>query len=255
MPVLGPPGPALGCQGNYQWLDVVTVAQNLVHNIPVAALQIYACDQIASIVHRYYPWRWTVYTVPSIPAIDGQQDYTAVPSDFSRLLAARIIRTDVTPNQYQPLKVAGHLEVEVQRRGSINTIQSMSFEPSVNSFRLDIPLQVSGTTVYQITGDYQNKPTKVTVLTNSICPPDEYFNAMVEGVIWQFYRLADDPRTGTTSINRPGEKQTQGQYGVFMQSLEDMRRAEDAGQALDTRFPENPLGWVRTGNPGIFPTI
>lgn len=255
MPVLGPPNPALGCQGVYQWLDVVTVAQNLVHNVPVAALQIYACDQVASIVHKYFPWRWTIYTVPAIPAINGQQDYSAVPNDFFRFTAARIVRTDVTPNQYQPIKVAKHLEVEVQRQGSINTVQAISYEPSINSFRLDVPLQVAGTTTYQITGEYQNKPTKVGALTTAICPPDDYFNVMVEGVLWQFYRLADDPRTGTTNINRPGDKQTQGQYGVFMQSLEDMKRTEDSGQAIDARFPEDPLGWVRTGNPGIFPTI
>lgn len=255
MPVILSSTPSLGCQGAYQWQDVVNVAQNLVHSIPVAALQIYACDQVASIVHRYYPWRWTIFGVPAITALNGIQDYASVPPDFFRLIAARIVRTDVSPSQYQPIKVAGHLEVEVQRQGSINTVQSISYEPTINSFRLDVPLQVAGTTVYQITGDYQNKPTKVGVLTQTICPPDDYFNVMVEGVIWQFYRLADDPRTGTTNINRPGDKQTQGQYGVFMQSLEDMKRAEDSGQALDTRFPEDPLGWVRTGNPGIFPTI
>lgn len=255
MPIIPPAGTGLGCQGAYQWQDVVTVAQNLVHSIPVAALQIYACDQINSIVHGYFPWRWTLFGIPPITATDGTQDYASVPNDFFRLVAARLIRTDVTPNQYQPIKIANHLEVEVQRRGSINTVQSISYEPQINSFRLDIPLQVSGTTVYQITGDYQLKPTKVTVLSQLICPPDQYFNVLVEGVLWQFYRLADDPRTGSASINRPGDKQAQGQFGIFSQALEDMKRSEDYGEAIDSRYPESPLGWVRTGNPGIFPTV
>lgn len=253
MPVILAPTTALGCQGAYQWSDVVTVSQNLVHSIPVGALQIYACDQINSIVHGYFPWNWTTSSIPAITALDGIQDYANVPSDFFRFTAARLVRTDVTPFQYQPLKIANHLEVEVQRQGSINTVQSISYEPQISSFRLDVPLQVSGTPAYGITGDYQVKPTKVTSLTQTICPPDRYFNVLLEGVIWQFYRLADDPRTGSASINRPGDKQSQGQYGIFMQSLEDMRRAEDYGEGIDTRYPESPLGWVRTGNPGIFP--
>lgn len=255
MPVILSPTTPLGCQGAYKWLEVVSTAQNLVHSIPVSVLQVYACDQINSIVHGYFPWRWTVYSIPIITALNGIQDYANVPSDFFRWTAARLIRTDVTPNQFQPLKIAKHLEVEVQRQGSINTVQSISYEPQISSFRLDVPLQVSGTTIYQITGEYQNKPTKITSLNQTICPPDQYFNVLLEGVMWQFYRLADDPRMGSSSINRPGDKQTQGQYGVFMQSLEDMKRSEDYGDSLDSRYPEQPLGWVRTGNPGIFPTV
>ena len=103
--------------------------------------------------------------------------------------------------------------------------------------------------------DYQQQPTRVTSLATNIAAPDKYFNAHVDGVLWGIYRLADDPRAGTVTINRAGDKQYSGQLGVFMTSLEEMKRMEDSGQALDNRWPEEPLGWVRTGNPGIFPTI
>lgn len=247
--------PPLGPQGTYAFTDVMTAVQELVHQIPVATLQIYAIDKVNSIIHLFWPWRWTMNVVAPITATNGTQDYAVVPSDFHKLTAGRIIRTDVTPNQIQPIKVMGHIEGEVQRQGSINTVQGVSYEPTVNSFRLDIPLQVTGTTVYTINLDYQQKPTKITSLATTIAPPDMYFNVFVDGTLWAFYRLADDPRAGAVTINRAGDKQYSGQLSVFMDSLESMKRNEDSGQALDTRYPEEPLGWVRTGNPGIFPTI
>lgn len=247
--------PALACQGTYQFQNAVTEAQELVHQIPTTVVQVYACDRVNSIIHLYWPWRWTTYAVPPMVAVNGIQDYQYVPANFYKLLAGRIVRTDVTPWQIQPIKVMGHIEGEVQRQGSINTVQGVSYEPTVNSFRIDIPLQVTGTTSYLINLDYQARPTKVANLTQTICPPDQYYNVFLEGILWAFYRLADDPRAGTVTINRAGDKQYSGQLSVFMDSLESMKRMEDSGQALDTRFPEEPLGWVRTGNPGIFPTI
>src|SRR5271157_450558 len=247
--------PALGPQGTYTFTDVMTAVQELVHHIPVTTLQVYACDKINSIIWLFYPWRWTMTAVAPITALNGIQDYASVPADFHKLTAGRIIRTDVTPNQIQPIKVMGHLEGEVQRQGSINTVQGVSYEPTINSFRLDIPLQVSGGTTYTINLDYQQKPTKIIAIATTLAPPDQYFNVTVDGVLWAFYRLADDPRAGAVTINRAGDKQTSGQLGVFMTALEEMRRMEDSGQALDTRYPEEPLGWCRTGNPGLFPTI
>lgn len=254
--------PNLGPLGTYQFQDVMNTVKDLTHQIPTTVSQVYVCDKINSIIWLYWPWRWTVNTAPQITALNGVQDYTTVnssqiipPPDYYKMMAARIYRTDVTPFQIQPIKVAGHLEGEVQRQASINTIQAISYEPQINSLRLDVPLQVGGTTVYMIEFDYQQQPTKITDLTTKIPTPDMYFNVYVDGVLWGIYRLADDPRAGTMTINRAGDKQYSGQLGVFMGSLEEMRRREDSGQALDNRWPEEPLGWARRGNPGIFPTI
>lgn len=256
MPVIPVNPPPLNCQGTYIFTDVMNVVKDLTHQIPTTVSQVYVCDKIASIVHLYWPWNWALFKISPILAIDGMQDYPlTLPANFYKLTAGRIIRTDVSPFQYQPIKIAGHLEAEVQRQGSINTIQSISFEANINAIRLDIPLQVQGTTAYFIDLDYQSTPTKVMTLAAVICPPDRYFNVFVEGVLWGIYRLADDPRTGAVTINRAGDKTYTGQLGVFMTALEEMRRMEDSGQSLDNRWPEEPLGWVRTGNPGLFPTI
>ena len=176
-----------------------------------------------------------------------------MPADFWKWVNPYLVRNDVTPAQWQPIKTAKHLAVEVQRQGGINTIQEVSYEPTNNSFRLDITPQISGTIILQLAGDYQQLPTKLAGIGQK-CPfPDSYFQVALEGVLWMFYRLADDPRAGTVSINRPGDKDSSGQWGVFSDALESMKRTEDGADDMQTRFPEIPMGWSRTGNPGIFP--
>lgn len=246
--------PALGPQGTYLWSDVCATAQNLVHSIPVAPLQLYACDQINSIIWKTFPWRWTLNALTPIPLVNLQQDYPNVPADFWRWINPRLIRTDVTPQRNQPIKMAKHLEVEVQRQGSVDTIQSVSYEPTVNSFRLDITPQISGTLTMQLAGDYQQLPTKLKSINLAMPFPDSYFNVALEGVLWMLYRLADDPRAGGVSINRPGDKDSQGQQGVFASALEQMKRDEDNADEMQTRFPEDAMGFGRNNNTAIWPT-
>lgn len=234
--------PALGPQGTYKWEDVITVANNLVHSIPTAPLQLYAADQVNSIIWKTFPWRWTLNALTPITLINGQQDYTTVPADFWRWINPRLVRTDVSPAQNQPIKAAKHLEVEVQLQGGVNTIQAVSYEPTVSSFRLDITPQISGTLTLQLAGDYQQLPPKLSSVGNTIAHPDSYFQVCLEGVLWMFYRLADDPRAGGVSINRPGDKESQGQQGVFMDALEQMKRNEDTADDMQSRFPEQPMG-------------
>lgn len=245
-------GTSLGCQGVYTFGDVLNVVKEYVHQIPVDTVQVYACDQIASMIHVASPWRWTLAQITNIALVDGQQDYPSVPADFYRMTGARIARTDISPIRLQPLKITKHIEPELQLKGSCESIQEVSYEPDYAAFRLDRSPSISGGIVYQLRGEYQQLPTKVTALSFTICPPDVYFNVFVEGLLWKFYQLADDPRAGSVGINRPGDKQTAGQYGVFRDALEEMKRLEDNNDGLQTRFPEEPLGWTRVGSPGLF---
>ena len=255
MPII-PTGTAIGPQGTYTWTDVCNVATQLVHQIPVAPLQLYACDQVNGIIWKTFPWRWTLNQINAgagILLVNGQQDYPNVPSDFWKWVNPYLVRTDVTPAQWQPIKTAKHLAVEVQRQGGINTIQEVSYEPTANVFRLDITPEISGTIQMYLAGDYQQLPPKLLSIGDKIAPPDSYFQVCLEGVLWMFYRLADDPRAGQVSINRPGDKDSAGQWGAFADALESMKRSEDSADDMQTRFPEQPMGWSRTGNPGIFP--
>lgn len=252
MPVILNQGTSLGCQGTYSFTDVMTVVKDFVHQIPTATSQVYVCHQINAMIHKAFPWRWTRFQFANINLVDGHQDYTSVPTNFYRLIEARIARTDISPPQYQPIKISKHVEREVQLKGSINSIQQVSFEPEFLAFRLDRAASVTGTATYQLQGEYQSQPTKITQLSQFLCPPDDYFNVTVEGVLWKFYQLADDPRAGTVGINRSGDKQTAGQYGVFRDALEEMKRMEDNDDGMQTRYPESPLGWSRAGSPGLF---
>jgi len=240
--------PPLGPQGTYKWSDAVATATQMVHSIPTAPLQLFAADQINSIIWKTFPWRWTLNALTPITLVNGQQDYTPVPTDFWRWINPRLVRTDITPNINQPLKTAKHLEVEVQRQGGILTIQTVSYEPTVNSFRLDVTPQISGTITAQLAGDYQQLPIKLDSVNDLIPFPDSYFGVALEGILWMLYRLADDPRAGGVSINRPGERQEQGQLGVFQNALEDMKRNEDIADDMSTRFPEGAMGQRSTNS-------
>ena len=178
--------PALGPQGTYKWSDVIAACGNLVHSIPTAPLQLYAADQINSIIWKTFQWRWTLNAITPITLINGQQDYPNVPADFWRWVNPRLVRTDITPNVNQPIKMAKHLEVEVQRQGSVQTIQSVSYEPTVNSFRLEITPQISGTIMMQLAGDYQQLPQRLTSVNQLMPFPDSYFNVALEGILWMF---------------------------------------------------------------------
>ena len=173
--------PALGPQGTYKWSDAIAACGNLVHSIPTAPLQLYAADQINSIIWKTFQWRWTLNAITPITLINGQQDYPNVPVDFWRWVNPRLVRTDITPNVNQPIKMAKHLEVEVQRQGSVQTIQSVSYEPTVNSFRLEITPQISGTITMVLAGDYQQLPQRLTSVNQLMPFPDSYFNVALRG--------------------------------------------------------------------------
>ena len=84
--------------------------------------------------------------------------------------------------------------------------------------------------------------------------PDQYFNVFMEGVLWQIYRLSDDPRAGSGAytINGSQSKTRQGQYAIYQQALENMKNIEDLGSGDEFMYPEEPLGASRSFFPGLF---
>lgn len=85
--------PPLGPQGTYRWSDAIATAGQMVHRIPTAPLELYAADQINSIIWKTFPWRWTLNALTPITLVNGQQDYTPVPTDFWRWINPRLVRT------------------------------------------------------------------------------------------------------------------------------------------------------------------
>lgn len=241
--------------GSYSPKDAINLVQSFAHGIPVADVASMACDMVNSMIHVFYPWSWTVSTLTPITCVQGQQDYTPTNTDILRPLILRLVRTDVTPNEARELALLANLPVELSRTGGIETITAAGYLSS-GAIRLMYAASIGGSQVMQIQGFYQSVPTRITDanLTTPFAFPDRYFNVFIEGLKWQLYHLADEPRAGMMTYSKNGSMQRvyTGQLGLFMDSLLTAARTEDLAGGDEFMWPESPIGVGRSYWPGIY---
>lgn len=225
----------------YAWSDAITLVNKMVKGIPTSSVDAFVCNQVSNEMYGYWPWQWTVTSFGgnSVPLADGVQDYT-VPANIYRLLRARILRTDVTPNTNTDLTVRQTLPPDLVPR-SYTAISAISLEEGIGQFRLESAVSVTGSMALEINGEFQINPTKVTSTSQQLWFPDEYMPVACEGLLYWNYKLADDPRAGGRSMNSEGKMVFSGQYGAFMAALQEMARAEDY-PATESVFPDDCIG-------------
>jgi hypothetical protein len=239
----------------YTPADGIAVVKEFVHGIPLDTIGPMACDMVNSIMWRAYFWRWTIKSMTPVNLVNGQQDYIGtIPSDFHRIKAMRLARTDLSPVEYREINVLNYLAPELTMLGTVDNIRDVSIQAEIPGFRLARPPNIQSPITMQLQGEYQYLPTKITDGNLSIAFPfpDAYFNVFFEGLKWRIYKFADDPRAGTLQANREGVFQATGQLGEFVKALNDMTRSEDLGDGDLPIFPDSPMGWTRTANPGLF---
>lgn len=236
----------------YQWADAVTYVKPFVKSIPTLPLDVTACDTLNALIWRFWFWKWTITSLTAIPAVNGTQDYSVSNADFYRLWRARLTRTDITPNTVREKDVLGFLSPNVEQLMSMDSIQAVSYIDAISKIRLDAAASVPTGTTWQIDGDYQKKPTKITSTASDIPFADLYFDVALEGLKWKYYQLADDQRAGSQQTDGHGHTAYTGQLGIFMNLLDSMARAEGAGYGDSQRFPSESLGVGRGRNPGLF---
>lgn len=235
----------------------LNLVQFFAHGIPVTTPGPTLCDIVHSMIWRFYPWRWTIGSITPIACSNGVQDYTPTNTDILRPLKLRIVRTDITPNEFRELELTANLAPELTRQGGLETETKIGWYPSTNIFRLLYPTQVVAPQVLQIQGEYQKIPPLITSGAPMSTPflfPDHFFNVFVEGLKWKIYQLSDDPRAGTTQFTKNGSmvRAFSGQLGVFMEQLLQMSRDEDLGQGDEFMFPADSLGVGRSYWPGLY---
>lgn len=231
---------------SYTWADALTVTKPFVKNIPTTVMDVTVCDQVNSFIWRSFVWRWAVASLTSnsgvLSLVDGTQDYsigTTTGGGLFRILRLRITRTDVTPFIAREKNLMAWLPPSLDIQGSIDSIDGIAFIPETSQLRLDKAASVPSGTSYQIDGEYQFQPVKITATASVIVFPDQYFDTVIEGLKWRYYQLGDDSRM---------EKQRE----YFMGMLDDMKAQESFGEAQAQRFPGDPFGMTRAGNPGLF---
>lgn len=227
---------------NYTPANAVTVVREMTKNIPYTAIDSQTCDMINSIMWNFYPFSWTINSLTAVSVTDGNQDVGSAPADFDHLLRARLVRTDLTPDEFHELNIVTWLAPDLSEVG-YQQITSICYEEAENEFRFDRAVDVGTGMTIQLQGEYKNTPTRITDsnLTTAFLFPDHYFQVFVEGLLWQAYRYADDPRAGTTQTMRNGQRSYTGQLGIFMDLLFQMAADQDYG-AGSMMHPETPLG-------------
>lgn len=233
------------------------MVSGLVHDIPVASLAPQVCDQINSMIWTFYPWGWTIASLTAINLVDGTQDYTPTNTDILRPLKVRVVRTDVSPNEYRELALLANLSPELTRKGGLETLEAVGWFTSQNFFRLNVCASVGSGQTLQLQGEYQKIPTKITAanMTTTTLPiPDHYFDVFCSGILWKLYKLADDPRAGGIQMAKNGGLQRiyTGQLGEYVDALLNMSRTEDLGNGDEFQWPESPLGVGRSYWPGVY---
>ena len=213
----------------YTVQDAVQYVRAFVKNIPVSDVQVIAADQVNAAIWRSYPWRWSMSALTAIPLVDATQDYGSAPTNYFRLVRARIVRTDTTPDQaLEPLDIVNKIEPGFQVMTPY-AITLVAYEGHVDKFRLSAPAQVGSTDTWELRGEYQKQPTKLGS-TSAVFPfPDQYFEVVTTGLLWKFYDLVGDPRAGTAQANKRGGAAYTGMLGKFMDEIYSM--ASDEGYA------------------------
>lgn len=258
MPILPPTTPTVppAQPGSYCPQDALNLVQQFAHGLPVQKVAAPVCDMINSMIWTFYPWSWSIESFTPIICVDGQQDYAVTDQNILRPLKFRIVRTDVTPNEYRELAALANLSPELTRRGGIETIRAFTYFASGPIVRLQYATSVGTTQQLQLQGEYQFQPTRITsaTLDTPFQFPDRYFNVFVEGLKWKIYQLGDDPRAGTAQYSKNGSmmRQYTNQLGLFQESLLQMARTEDLQSGDEFMFPDDPLGGGRGAWPGIY---
>jgi len=235
--------------------DALDFVAQFVHKIPLDKVGTKLCDITNSVIWRAFFWRWSISDFTAVTCVNGQQDYpNAIPTDFYRFHVLLLARTDITPNEFRELDEKEYIGKEQSRLGGLNDIKIFSLLPEVAGIRLELPTNIQTPVTMQIQGEYQKQPTKITDASweTAFSFPDQYFGVYNEGLLYYCYKFSDDPRAGNIEVSSTGLKQYTGQLGAFMGALGEMMQKEDLSGGQTSRFPQDPYGWTRTSNPGLF---
>lgn len=227
----------------YKWSDAITLINKLIKGTPTSSIDAAVCDRISGKMYAYWPWSWTLTTGTVCTPTDGNQDFSPAAGIY-RLIRARMVRTDTTPDQYSELDVRKTLAPDLVPR-SYTSINAVSYEEAVGLVRLSSAVQIPSGTTLQIQGEWQVNPVKISATSALMWFPDHYVHVAEAGLLAWYYQLNDDPRAGQEIILPTGEPSGTGQWGTFYSALKGMARAEDY-PATDMVFPDDGLGIGRS---------
>lgn len=209
-------------------------AKRFVKQIPTDGVAVDIANAVHSKIWNAGNWVWTVNSceVSLTPTSLGtsQQDYNLSSNltDYSRFIQGTI----------QTLALTGGI-----RTDSLTYVDPVSYIPS-SSLIKGIPScfqyipggtdKIRFNSTFEFTtgskfyGVYKKAMTLLTNKTinelTQILLPDDWYYVLQEGVLYHFYKYADDDRAGTSKTNSNGQEEFTGQLAVFMEALNDMKQ-------------------------------
>jgi hypothetical protein len=225
----------------YTVQDAWDLANKAVAGTPLSTVNIRIADMVSSTMWTPYPWYRAITTIADglIPLVDGYQDYSSPPNIY-RLTKASLVNTTSTPYDSRELDV---LQNNDQNKVSVSpyAIRSIALQPGVGLLRLESAVYIAANTTWEIRGEYQINPTKLTSLTDQLWFDDQYFPVFVAGVTYWAMKYANDGRAGTVQYTQGGKPTYTGQLAEFYGMISDMKVADDYG-GVDSIFPESCMG-------------
>ena len=113
----------------YTVANAISFTQAICAGVPVAEIQLSAADMVNSIIWKSYPWRWATKDMTPIPLVDGTQDYTFAPSDYMRMVAARLTLTSSTPDVHDELGLVRNLAPDLSKNGFRSGLTQIAHSP------------------------------------------------------------------------------------------------------------------------------
>lgn len=249
MPILPLSGSATYCPN-----DAITLVGAYGHGIPLNAVKANLCDIVNSIIWTYYPWSWSLSSLTAITLVDQTQDYSPTDTNIIRPIRIRIVRTDITPNEFRELDILDNVAPDLSWNIGLENCQCVGWLAGQNIFRLRAAAGITSPITLELQGEYQRQPTKIT--ESNLAIPfsfyDHFYDPFIELLKWKIYQLNDDARAGSLVADKRGNVTYTGQLGIGMAMLQQMAAIEDLSNGNMFQFPSQPIGVSRSATPGLF---
>lgn len=226
---------------SYRWSDLITLISKQVKHIPTQTVDALNCDWVSSRIAGRLPWKFLEQTIADgqIPLINFQQDYDP-PFNIWRLTGAWLTSITSDVQQDVDLIIKESNAIDMFRRSPFN-ITSVALQAGIGKLRLSSAVIIPQYQAWELRGSYQINPVRVIDTSQLLWFDDRYVHVAIEGLTYVYYKLADDPRAGSTTGTWPGEISYSGQLAQFMSGIKEMTDAEDIGGDMQV-FPDSPLG-------------
>lgn len=222
--------------------DAFNQAKTYMRGMPLEDVQYRVLDAALKMVWMADAWRWTIGSLTNFNLSDSTQDYAyggGLPADYLYTWRAYLTNGNTT----QGLHVDPSLPTLVVQSGGWPT--HICRVPGAATFRFFPKPGILGGETVTVIQSYKKTAPLITAgnagSAGVLVMDDEWFPVYFECVLYQAMKYGFDNRAGTAQINeQSGEMVYNGQLGVAMAAIDNMRKREPLPVEWNVRLPVEP---------------